>query len=243
MLSELQLGEFIYEQPASGDVEYIFKHALTNEVAYSSLLSERRKLLHERVANAIESVYAASLEEHLGDLARHYQRSANARKAAQYALAAGQHVFRRAGYKDSIAYLDSGIQSLNALPPGPERDGLELKMLLAQWDPLVGVEGFATDKVEAALNRAKELCALVGDNSQSCAVLNGLVLLHMAKSEFPIALELARELLERRREVRRSHAGIRRPHGYCRGVLLLRQLRFRARAFRQGAGNLLRFVG
>ena len=50
MLADLQLGEFIYEQPAAGDIEYIFKHALTQEVAYNSLLIERRKLLHERAA-------------------------------------------------------------------------------------------------------------------------------------------------------------------------------------------------
>src|SRR5262249_45907914 len=54
MLSHLQLGEFIYEQPAVGDTEYIFKHALTLEVAYNSVLIERRKVLHERVAAAIE---------------------------------------------------------------------------------------------------------------------------------------------------------------------------------------------
>jgi predicted ATPase len=48
MLSDLQLAEFIYEQPATGDIEYIFKHALTQEVALNSVLSERRKQLHER---------------------------------------------------------------------------------------------------------------------------------------------------------------------------------------------------
>ena len=48
MLADLQLAEFIYEQPAFGDVEYTFKHALTQEVAYNSVLTERRKLLHER---------------------------------------------------------------------------------------------------------------------------------------------------------------------------------------------------
>ena len=49
MLSELQLAEFIYEQPAAGDLEYTFKHALTQEVAYNSVLVERRKLLHGRI--------------------------------------------------------------------------------------------------------------------------------------------------------------------------------------------------
>jgi predicted ATPase len=56
MLAQLQLGEFIYEQPAVGDVEYSFKHALTQEVAYSSLLTERRKVLHERTGVANRDV-------------------------------------------------------------------------------------------------------------------------------------------------------------------------------------------
>ena len=57
LLANLQLGEFIYEQPASGDIEYIFKHALTQEVAYNSMLIERRQLLHERAAQALEALY------------------------------------------------------------------------------------------------------------------------------------------------------------------------------------------
>ena len=60
MLDDLQLGEFIYEQPAVGDVEYIFKHALTQEVAYNSVLTERRQLLHERTGAALEALFAAS---------------------------------------------------------------------------------------------------------------------------------------------------------------------------------------
>jgi predicted ATPase len=54
MLAELRAAEFIYEQPALADTEYIFKHALTQEVAYNSLLIERRKQLHERTGQALE---------------------------------------------------------------------------------------------------------------------------------------------------------------------------------------------
>ncbi len=54
MLSRLQVGEFIFEQPAAGDIEYTFKHALTQEVAYNSILIEHRKWIHERTAQAIE---------------------------------------------------------------------------------------------------------------------------------------------------------------------------------------------
>ena len=57
LLNDLQLGEFIYEQPAIGDTEYIFKHALTQEVAYNSVLVERRQQLHERTGAALERLY------------------------------------------------------------------------------------------------------------------------------------------------------------------------------------------
>jgi hypothetical protein len=84
MLAELQLTEFIYEQPATGDIEYTFKHALTQEVAYNSLLGERRKLLHDRAGEALESMFAEQLDDHLGDLAHQYSRSDNLTKAVEY---------------------------------------------------------------------------------------------------------------------------------------------------------------
>jgi predicted ATPase len=81
MLANLQMAEFIYEQPATGDIEYIFKHALTQEVAYNSVLIERRKLLHERAGQALESMFAEQLEDQLDQLAHHYSRSDNVGKA------------------------------------------------------------------------------------------------------------------------------------------------------------------
>src|SRR5216683_2286635 len=75
MLADLQASEFVYEQPATGDIEYVFKHALTQEVAYNSLLIERRKLLHERIGDAIRSLAAAlELLETFPDGAERIQR-------------------------------------------------------------------------------------------------------------------------------------------------------------------------
>jgi predicted ATPase len=86
MLAQLEHGEFIFEQPAaSDDLEYIFKHALTQEVAYNSLLGERRRALHDRAANAIEDLYDNQLESHYSDLAHHYLRATNAARATHYA--------------------------------------------------------------------------------------------------------------------------------------------------------------
>src|SRR5262249_35595722 len=72
VLAALQSKEFLYEQPAFPEVKYHFKHALTQEVAYGTLLQERRKALHERTAQAMEALYRATLDEHYSDLARHY---------------------------------------------------------------------------------------------------------------------------------------------------------------------------
>src|SRR5262249_20048915 len=84
MLGDLQLGEFIYEQPAVGDTQYTFKHALTQEVSHNSVLLERRRQLHERIGGAIETVFTANLEDHLAELAHHYSRSANRAKALEF---------------------------------------------------------------------------------------------------------------------------------------------------------------
>ena len=74
MLGNLRLGEFIYEQPSLPDVEYCFKHALTLEVAYNSVLTRRRRALHEQTGDAIESLYGEDLDDHLDELAHQYRR-------------------------------------------------------------------------------------------------------------------------------------------------------------------------
>ncbi len=84
MLGNLQLGEFIYEQPAAGDVKYSFKHALTQEVAYGSLLTERRKQAHRHTAEAIELVYAARLEDRYTELAHHWTQAGEPMRAATW---------------------------------------------------------------------------------------------------------------------------------------------------------------
>jgi predicted ATPase len=84
LLSRLQTAEFIYEQPAFPEVEYTFKHALTQEVACGSLLLERRKVLHERTAQAIEANFHSRLEDHYNELSHYYSKSGNTQKAVEW---------------------------------------------------------------------------------------------------------------------------------------------------------------
>ena len=116
MLGDLQTAEFIYEQPATGDVEYVFKHALTQEVAYNSLLIERRKLLHERAGLALESMFAGRLDDHLDELAHHYERSANLAKAVDYLGLAAHRTAQRGLLAQGMEQAGRALKALETLP-------------------------------------------------------------------------------------------------------------------------------
>ena len=148
MLDGLQLGEFIYEQPAVGDVEYTFKHALTQEVAYSSILSDRRKRLHERTGAAIETLYAASLDDHASELAHHYSRSGNAEKAAEYLHRAGLQAFARSAHQEALGQLTAAIEFLGRLPEGLRRDDREAALQLARTSAMQVVGGPAAEGID-----------------------------------------------------------------------------------------------
>ncbi len=197
MLSRLQGGEFIYEQPAFPEVEYIFKHALTQQVAYDSVLIERRKLLHERAGAALESMFAAQLEDHLGELAHHYSRSDNVEKAVEYLGRAGQQAIQRAAIADAISSLRAAIDLLPRLPDSPERIQRELRLQLAVGPALIAVRGTAAPEVEAAYSRARELCERVGDPPEFFPALWGLWIMHLVRGELRTAYELAERLLWR----------------------------------------------
>jgi predicted ATPase len=88
-----------------GDTEYIFKHALTQEVAYNSVLIERRKQLHERIGAALEELYASSIEDHLDELAHHYSKSGNPAKALEYHERAGRQAVQRSAFGEAMQNL------------------------------------------------------------------------------------------------------------------------------------------
>jgi class 3 adenylate cyclase/predicted ATPase len=197
MLSRLQAGEFIYEQPAAGDVEYTFKHALTQEVAYNALLVERRKPLHERTGLALEAMFAGRLDDHLDELAHHYSRSDNVAKAVEYLGRAGQQALQRSAYADAIRSLHAAIELLQRLPDNPGRIHQELRLQLAIGPALNAVKGFAAPEMERAYSRARELCERLGDSPELFPALFGLRINSLLRAQLRTAYELAEQLLRR----------------------------------------------
>ncbi|MBI3303806.1 MAG: AAA family ATPase, partial [Deltaproteobacteria bacterium] len=195
LLSHLQEAEFIYERPAFPEVEYIFKHALTQEVAYNSLLIERRKALHERAAQAIEVLFHSRLEDHYNELAHHYSRSGNTRKAVEYLGLAGQQAVQRSAYAEAIGHLTTALELLKTLPDTPERAQQELRLQTTLGLALAATKGYAAAEVEQVYSRAQELCRQVGETPELFSVLFGLWAFHIVRAEDEAALELAEQLV------------------------------------------------
>jgi tetratricopeptide (TPR) repeat protein len=176
VLGQLQHADFIYEQPAVSGTEFIFKHALTQEVAYKSLLTDKRKLVHERIAEAIQALYADSLEDHLPELAHHYSRSANTHKAVDYLCRAGQQAVQRSAHSSAMTYLSAGLELLAALPAGLARDRQELALQMGVGAANSVAAGYGSPIATHAFERALELCTRDRSQPESFEVLSGLLL-------------------------------------------------------------------
>ena len=115
-LATLQAAEFLYEARLFPDLEYTFKHALTHDVAYGSLLQDRRRALHARIVDAIEALYADRLMEHVEQLADHAFRGEVWDKAVRYLREAGAKALARAANREAATCVEQAVMALPHLP-------------------------------------------------------------------------------------------------------------------------------
>jgi class 3 adenylate cyclase/predicted ATPase len=194
LLLRLQRAEFVYEYRGRPEAEYAFKHALTREVVYGSLLMEQRRTLHERVARAIEAVFHPHLDDHYAELAHHYSRSGSAAKAVEYLRLASRQAVQRSANAEAITHLHVALQLLETLPEGPERARQELAVQVALGAPLALTRGYADPEVGRTRRRAHELCRQVDDTPQLFPVVFGLWAFSLVHGELSTALELGEQL-------------------------------------------------
>ena len=122
-LAILQSAEFIYETRLFPDLEYTFKHALTHEVAYAGLLHARRREIHARVVEAIETLYADRLTEQIERLAHHARHGEAWAKALTYLRQAGAKAVERPANREASVLFEQALEVLKHLPEN--RDTLE----------------------------------------------------------------------------------------------------------------------
>ncbi|WP_116323221.1 AAA family ATPase [Cupriavidus sp. P-10] len=195
LLSRLETGEFIYERAAFPEVEYVFKHALTQEVAGNSMLMERRSVLHERTAQAIETLFHSRLKDYWSELAHHYSLSGNIPKAVEYLQCAGQQAFQRSASLEAIRQLSAALAMLERLPDTPQRVQQELALQLDIGPAWMAARGYGAPEVEATYTRALALCEQVGEPSQLFSVQMGLRTYYQLRADYATAKELGERLL------------------------------------------------
>jgi class 3 adenylate cyclase/tetratricopeptide (TPR) repeat protein len=115
-LAHLQAAEFLYEKSLFPDLEYTFKHALTHDVAYESLLQDRRRDLHAKVVDTIETLYSDRLTEQIERLAHHAFRGEVWEKALGYLHQAAAKAFARSANREAVAYLQQALVAIEHLP-------------------------------------------------------------------------------------------------------------------------------
>jgi class 3 adenylate cyclase/tetratricopeptide (TPR) repeat protein len=161
-LGHLQAAEFLYETSLFPDLEYTFKHALTHEVAYGSLLQDRRRALHARIVDATEALSTERLTEHTERLAHHAMRGELWEKAVAYLRQAGARAFARSANREAVAHLEQALTALGHCPATSEtgEQGIDVRLALrnALWPLGRFEEGFGH------LRHAESMASELGDS-------------------------------------------------------------------------------
>jgi class 3 adenylate cyclase/tetratricopeptide (TPR) repeat protein len=194
-LGRLQAAEFLYEARLFPELEYTFKHALTHEVAYGSLLSDRRQALHAALVGAIERIHADRVEEHAERLAHHAVRGHLPERAVQYLQQAGERAVARSANPEAVALFEQALAALAELADTVETQGRRADVLLALGAILTGIKGAGSPDVEGAHRRARELAERLDDPVRLYRALWGLWYVNYGRGQYAAALELGEQLL------------------------------------------------
>ncbi|MBI3456776.1 MAG: AAA family ATPase [Candidatus Rokubacteria bacterium] len=160
-LTHLQGAEFLYETRLFPDLEYTFKHALTHEVAYGSLLQDRRRAIDTRIVEAIERLYPDRLAEQVERLAHHAFRGEAWDKAFAYLRQAGAKAFGHSAYREAAPSFEQALVALGHLPESREtiEQAFDLRIDLRRALFPLG----EPDRIFDCLREAEVLAETLGD--------------------------------------------------------------------------------
>jgi tetratricopeptide (TPR) repeat protein len=170
--------------------------ALTQEVAYNSVLMERRRVLHDRAGAAIEALYADHLDDHLAKLAHHFAHSANVDKALLYLTLAGKQSLERYALSESLVQLQKGLELLKTMPESPEREARELDLVSTLLTALWRTRGPGSAETREAAIRAATLAEKTGNLAQHIMQLNLVRVSTLISGDYDSAAVLADQIFD-----------------------------------------------
>ena len=193
-LGRLQAAEFLYEAKLFPDIEYTFKHALTHEVAYSSLLQERRRAAHAQIVSAMENLYAGRIAEQLERLSHHAVRGEVWPRAVTYLHQAGLKALSHSANQEAVSYFDQALGALGQLPETRQNIEKSIDLRLELRSALHPLGEF--ERVLDTLQKAAGLAESIVDERRHGRVLSYLVQSHRLSGNHSSAIEAGEKAIE-----------------------------------------------
>jgi class 3 adenylate cyclase/tetratricopeptide (TPR) repeat protein len=193
-LVRLRRLEFLYESQLYPEPVFSFRHALTHDVVYEGMLSDRRRALHARLVDAIERVYEGRLAEQMERLAYHALRGEQWQRAVRYIRRAAADARERAANREAVAWLDQALVALTRLPETPDTLATSIDVRFEIRASLYALGEFG--RMTMILREAEQLARAYGDAKRL-----GWVAFHLGEG-----LRLAGRLSEARDHLERARA-------------------------------------
>lgn len=209
LLADLQAEEFLHQVPNTSSFQFRFKHALTHEVAYGSLLSKRRHELHGRIVRAIESQHSGNLAEMVESLVHHAMAGEIWPKALVYSRQAGNKAVELSAYREARVFFEQALQALTRLPQDRAHIQIGIDIRLG----LRTIFGATTEysALEICLREAEALAISIGDQPRLAAISIAQTFVHNWRGDLDASiicgergLRIAREITDSRLELSAS---------------------------------------
>ncbi len=198
-LDRIVAAGLLFRQGSPPDATYLFKHALVQDAAYSTLLREQRRALHARIANVLEEQFPDIAEHQPELLARHCTEAGSIEKAADLWGKAGQRSLARSALVEGVEQLARSLDQIATMPVTTARRHEQIKLQVALLSPLGTTKGFAAPETRAAVERARvliEQAEAIGEGSQQFfSVLFGLWVANLINFNGAVQSELAAQYL------------------------------------------------
>jgi predicted ATPase len=156
-LDRLIAAGLLFRQGVPPHATYLFKHALVQDAAYGTLLRERRRVLHARIAETLEGQFAEIAESQPELLARHCTEAGLVEKGAGLWGKAGERSLDRSALVEATVQLTRALDQISALPPSPALRREQIKFQVALGNTLMHAKGYAAPETKASLDRARSL--------------------------------------------------------------------------------------
>jgi hypothetical protein len=194
-LSILEESEFLYERGIHPKSTYVFRHALTRDVVYHSILANKRKKLHSKIAGAIEHLCESNIEaiEHPERLGHHLTEACLLERAIPYWQKAAEVATRRSANVEAVGHLKKA--RVVGKTPGQSETCKRAGCADRTWACLKAIEGYAAPEVEKVYARARRLCQELGETPQTFTILRGLWGFYIVRGELETAHELGKRCL------------------------------------------------